>query len=176
MLRRLRRRSKKSANKVRRPTPVTRVYARVRSIAPKPPAPSNDPVDKPPPRLAPEPEPEPVESGNVVQLPTQPDAATRRIENKLDELLRARGPDYQPQAEKADWALLQKMRGIVQDPDSKPEARAKAGEIAKAMQWWLGSGQFGQHIDKPEGTLAVEVIMERYRDAHEIEQQEKEAR
>jgi hypothetical protein len=129
MLRRLRRRkksAKKSANKVSRPTPVTRVYARVRSIAPKPPAP-----------------------------PSYPE---------------------RPQAAKADWTLLQKMRGIVQDPDSKPEARAKAGEIAKAMQWWLGSGQFGQHIDKPEGTLAVEVIMERYRDAHEIEQQEKEAR
>lgn len=85
-------------------------------------------------------------------------------------------PQPQAQAAKADWALLQKMRGIVQDPDSKPAARAKAGEIAKAMQWWLGSGQFGQHIDKPEGSLAIEVIMERYRDAHEIEQQEKEAR
>lgn len=121
MLRRLRRRkksAKKSANKVSRPTPVTRVYARVRSIAPKPPAP-----------------------------PSYPE---------------------RPQAAKADWTLLQKMRGIAQDPDSKPAARAKAGEIAKAMQWWLGSGQFGQHLDKPEGTLAIEVIMERYRDAHEI--------
>jgi len=181
MHKRLRRR-KKSTNKVSRPADTIRGYSQTRPITPKLPAPPAYPerrpqTDKADIRLAPEPcadEPE-IESGNVVQLPTQPDSAARRIENKLnkiDELLRARDPaQVEP-----DEALLQKMRSIAQDPDSKPAERAKASEIAKAMQWWLGSGQFGQQSDKAEDNLAIEVIVERYRDAHELEQHAKETR
>ncbi len=77
--------------------------------------------------------------------------------------------DYRLGVAKADWVLLQEMRGIAQDPTCEPSARAKASKIAKAMQWWLGSGQFGQQLERPEDTLAIEVIMERYKDAHGIE-------